>query len=136
MITRSQGDFSLLEVIDRILDKGLVVNGDITLAIAGTDFLSLKINLVIASLETAKRYGIQLPWEKWEEEKRATESQVGTPDNLPYGNVPLYEENGNSEPMADQQQAVQYQTNNEIRQPQQAPAQATRRRKKRSGQRR
>jgi len=26
----------------------------------------LKINLVIASLETAKRYGIKLPWEKWD----------------------------------------------------------------------
>jgi hypothetical protein len=27
------------------------------------ELLSLKINLVIASLETAKRYGIRLPWE-------------------------------------------------------------------------
>jgi len=56
---------TLLDLVDRILDKGIVINGDITLAIAGTDLLSLKINLVIASLETAKRYGIELPWEKW-----------------------------------------------------------------------
>ena len=58
-------DLTLLDLVDRILDKGMVINGDITIAIAGADLLSLKINLVIASLETAKRYGIELPWEKW-----------------------------------------------------------------------
>lgn len=61
-ITRKE--LTVLDLLDRILDKGMVINGDITLAIAGVDLLSLKINLVIASLETAKRYGIPLPWEK------------------------------------------------------------------------
>jgi len=83
LTSRSSSEFSLLELIDRILDKGLVINGDITLAIAGTDLLSLKINLVIASLETAKRYGIQLPWEKWEEEKKGGGN--GTQNNLDNG---------------------------------------------------
>jgi hypothetical protein len=80
--TKRSEDFSLLELIDRILDKGLVINGDITLSIAGTDFLSLKINLVIASLETAKRYGIELPWEKWENEKVPPENEVSGPSGL------------------------------------------------------
>ena len=61
---------TLLDILDRILDKGIVINGDITLSFASVDLLSLKINLVIASLETAKRYGIELPWEKWEREKK------------------------------------------------------------------
>jgi hypothetical protein len=60
---------SLFDLLDRILDKGVVINGDITVAFAGVDLLSLKVNLVIASLETAKRYGIELPWEKWAREK-------------------------------------------------------------------
>jgi Gas vesicle protein len=61
----SSGDLTLLDAIDRILDKGMVINGDISIEISGVELLSLKVNLVIASLETAKRYGIQLPWEKW-----------------------------------------------------------------------
>ena len=64
-------ELTLLDLIDRILDKGVVINGDITVSFAGVDILSLKINLVIASLETAKRYGLELPWEKWEREKLA-----------------------------------------------------------------
>ncbi len=57
---------TIVDLVDRILDKGVVITGDITVSIVGVDLLSLKINLVIASLETAKRYGVKLPWEKWE----------------------------------------------------------------------
>jgi hypothetical protein len=60
----SRRDLSLIDLLDRILDKGIVINGDITVNIGRVELLSLKINLVIASLETAKRYGIRLPWEK------------------------------------------------------------------------
>ena len=66
----SARQLTLLDLLDRILDKGIVINGDITLSFASVDLLSLKVNLVIASLETAKRYGIELPWEKWEREKK------------------------------------------------------------------
>ena len=65
----SRRNLSLFDLLDRIMDKGLVINGDITVSIGGVDLLSLKINLVIASIETAKRYGIELPWEKWERER-------------------------------------------------------------------
>jgi hypothetical protein len=65
----------LFDLLDRILDKGVVINGDITVAFAGVDLLSLKVNLVIASLETAKRYGIELPWEKWAREKEELEKK-------------------------------------------------------------
>ena len=66
---------SLFDLLDRILDKGVVINGDITVSFAGVDLVSLKINLVIASLETAKRYGIELPWEKWAREKAELEKK-------------------------------------------------------------
>lgn len=46
-----------------------MINGDITVFIAGVELLSIKLNLVIASLETAKRYGLELPWEKWQSKK-------------------------------------------------------------------
>jgi len=66
---------SLFDLLDRILDKGVVISGDITVAFAGVDLLSLKVNLVISSLETAKRYGIELPWEKWAREKAELEKK-------------------------------------------------------------
>lgn len=66
---------SLFDLLDRILDKGVVINGDITISFAGVDLVSLKVNLVIASLETAKRYGIELPWEKWAREKAELEKK-------------------------------------------------------------
>ena len=63
-------ELTVVDLLDRILDKGVVINGDITISVVGVDLLSLKINLVIASLETAKRYGLVLPWEKWEKERK------------------------------------------------------------------
>jgi hypothetical protein len=68
---------TLIDLLDRILDKGVVINGDVTVTLAGVDLLSLKINLVIASLETAKRYGIELPWEKWARERAELEESKG-----------------------------------------------------------
>ena len=61
---------NVLDVLDRILDKGIVINGEITVSLLKTEILSLRINLVIASIETAKRYGIELPWEKWQDSKK------------------------------------------------------------------
>jgi hypothetical protein len=59
----SRRDLSLVDLLDRILDKGVVINGDITVTVGSVELLSLKINIVIASIETAKRYGMPLPWE-------------------------------------------------------------------------
>jgi hypothetical protein len=69
-VSLSPRQMGLIELLDRILDKGVVIHGDIVVTVAGVDLLALKINLVIASLETAKRYGIELPWEKWERERK------------------------------------------------------------------
>lgn len=66
-------ELTVIDLLDRILDKGVVINGDITVSIVGVDLLSLKINLVIASLETAKRYGLKLPWEQWEKDRKQLE---------------------------------------------------------------
>ncbi len=70
------GQLTIVDLVDRILDKGVVITGDITISIVGVDLLSLKINLVIASLETAKRYGIKLPWERWEKEQKRIPQKI------------------------------------------------------------
>ena len=52
---------TLADVIDRVLDKGVVINADIAVSLAGVELLGIKIRAVIASLETAAKYGLALP---------------------------------------------------------------------------
>jgi len=52
---------SLVDVIDRILDKGLVVNADIQVSVAGVELLGIKIRAAIASFATAAKYGLEFP---------------------------------------------------------------------------
>ncbi|MCK4340970.1 MAG: gas vesicle protein [Phycisphaerae bacterium] len=52
---------TLADVIDRILDKGLVIDADITISIVDVELLNIKIRAVLCSLETAARYGLELP---------------------------------------------------------------------------
>jgi Gas vesicle protein len=71
-------DLSLVDLLDRILEKGVVINGDITVSIGSVELLSVKVNLVIASLETAKRYGLRLPWEEQPKPKRTVKRVTDT----------------------------------------------------------
>ena len=52
---------TLVDVIDRILDKGLVINADITVSVAGVELLGIKVRAALASFETAARYGLEFP---------------------------------------------------------------------------
>ncbi|MFQ5883078.1 MAG: gas vesicle protein [Candidatus Methylomirabilales bacterium] len=51
----------LVDLIDRILDKGLVINADILVSIAGVELLGIKIRAALSSFETAARYGLEFP---------------------------------------------------------------------------
>ena len=52
---------SLVDVIDRVLDKGLIINADIAISIAGVELLGIKIRAAIASFETAAKWGLEFP---------------------------------------------------------------------------
>jgi hypothetical protein len=58
-IVRESG--GLADVIDRILDKGIVLNADISVSIGGTELIGVKITATIASFETAAKYGLEFP---------------------------------------------------------------------------
>jgi gas vesicle structural protein len=57
---RNHGD-ALADVIDAVLDKGLVINADIMVSLAGVELLGIKIRAALASFETAARYGLEFP---------------------------------------------------------------------------
>lgn len=56
-----QQENGLAAVIDRVLDKGLVINADITVSVAETELLGIKIRAALASFETAAQFGLQFP---------------------------------------------------------------------------
>jgi hypothetical protein len=52
----SQRRVSLCETLDRVLNKGAVVAGDIVISVAGVDLLYLGVNLVLTSVETMRHW--------------------------------------------------------------------------------
>lgn len=58
--TRDRGA-TLVDLIDRVLDKGVVIDADITVSLAGVELLGIKIRAALASFETAAKYGLEFP---------------------------------------------------------------------------
>lgn len=52
---------SLADLVERVLDKGLVINADITVSVTGVELLGIKIRAAVASFETAAQYGLEFP---------------------------------------------------------------------------
>ena len=56
------GSANLADILERVLDKGLVIAGDIQVNLLDIELLTIKLRLVIASLDTAREVGIDW-WE-------------------------------------------------------------------------
>ena len=54
----------LVDVLDRVLDKGLVVAGDIKVSLAEVELLTIRIRLMICSIDKAEEIG--LDWWKYD----------------------------------------------------------------------
>jgi hypothetical protein len=46
-------DLSLLETLDHVLNRGLVIAGEITISVADIDLIFLGLNVLVSSVETA-----------------------------------------------------------------------------------
>jgi hypothetical protein len=55
-IEKSVASSSLAEVIDRILDKGVVIDAFVRIALVGIELISIEARIVIASVETWLKY--------------------------------------------------------------------------------
>jgi hypothetical protein len=66
---------NLGDILERVLDKGLVIAGDIRVNLLDIELLTIKLRLVIASLDTARQVGINW-WESdpWLSSKAANGS--------------------------------------------------------------
>ena len=74
----AQRSTGLVDVLDRVLDKGLVVAGDIKISLAEVELLTIRIRLIVCSIDKAEQVG--LDW--WKHDH-----------NLAPGKQPLMAEN-------------------------------------------
>jgi gas vesicle structural protein len=51
----TERDASLLELVDRLLNKGVVLAGEATISVAGVDLIYLGLNVVLAAVETMEK---------------------------------------------------------------------------------
>ena len=56
--TSSRSADSLADILERVLDKGIVIAGDVVVNILDIELLTLKLRLLVASVDTAKQMGI------------------------------------------------------------------------------
>ena len=52
------GATSLIDVLDRVLDKGLVVAGDIRISVANIELITVRIRLLVCSIDKAQEIGL------------------------------------------------------------------------------
>lgn len=57
--TRTQSD--LADMVEMLLEKGVVVNADVVVSIGDTELLGVEIRAALASFETAAEYGLEFP---------------------------------------------------------------------------
>ncbi|MEK6848711.1 MAG: gas vesicle structural protein GvpA [Nanoarchaeota archaeon] len=55
-VEKSMSSSSLVEVIDRILDKGVVIDAYVRVSLVGIELLAIEARVVIASVETWLKY--------------------------------------------------------------------------------
>jgi hypothetical protein len=59
---------TLVDLLDRVLEKGLVLNADLLIHVAGIPLLGVNLRACLAGVETMLKYGI---WQDWDEAQRS-----------------------------------------------------------------
>jgi hypothetical protein len=67
------GSANLADILERVLDKGIVIAGDIQINLLDIELLTIKLRLLVASVDKAKEMGID-----WWENDAALSSQART----------------------------------------------------------
>ncbi|HET7209354.1 MAG TPA: gas vesicle protein [Terriglobales bacterium] len=58
------GTTNLLDILDRVLDKGLVIAGDIRVSLANVELLTIRVRLLVCSVDKAEQIGLN--WWKYD----------------------------------------------------------------------
>jgi hypothetical protein len=69
-----QRSSTLVDVLDRVLDKGLVVAGDIKVSLAEVELLTIRIRLILCSIDKAQEIG--LDWWRYDQHLAPGQSRL------------------------------------------------------------
>jgi len=73
---RANQGTNLVDILDRILDKGLVVAGDVRISLANVELLTIKIRLLVCSIDKAEQIGLN--WWRYDRSLVAQETESET----------------------------------------------------------
>ncbi|MBI2677190.1 MAG: gas vesicle protein [Candidatus Koribacter versatilis] len=73
------GTTNLVDILDRVLDKGLVVAGDIRVSLANVELLTIRIRLLVCSVDKAEQIGLN--W--WKHDPNLTVGSSPPPPRKP-----------------------------------------------------
>ena len=72
---------TLVDLLDRVLDKGLFINADLIVSVAGIPLIGITLKAALADMETMLKYGIMQAWDEqtraWEREYRKKKEMQG-----------------------------------------------------------
>ena len=75
------GTTNLVDILDRVLDKGLVIAGDVRISLANVELLTIRIRLLVCSVDKAEQIGLN--W--WRYDPHLTLQAPVVPTPLPQG---------------------------------------------------
>jgi len=55
---------TLVDLLDRVLDRGLVINADIIISLAGVPLIGINLRAALAGMETMVEYGVMSDWDQ------------------------------------------------------------------------
>ncbi|HST49351.1 gas vesicle protein [Jatrophihabitans sp.] len=95
----SRSGDTLADLLERILDKGIVIAGDVVVNILDIELLTLKLRLLIASVDTAKQMGID--W--WQDDPFLSRDARALQQENQQLRQRVYELEGTAQPAGDTQ---------------------------------
>lgn len=55
---------TLVDLLDRVLEKGLIINADIIISVAGVPLVGVNLKAALAGMETMLKYGMMKDWDQ------------------------------------------------------------------------
>lgn len=80
---------TLVDLLDRVLDKGLVIHADIIISLGGVPLIGVNLRAALAGMETMIQYGVMQGWDEriraWEREHRKKREEAPVTEACTHG---------------------------------------------------
>jgi hypothetical protein len=86
---KPERDYGLVDILDRLLNKGVILNADLVITVAGIPLIGLSLKAALASIETMLDYGMLEAWDRETREWYKRQLEACDPP-LAEGEVVLY----------------------------------------------